>query len=279
MTGGRDDPRGAPATAAAESRAAPFDLGGGDALVVGASRGVGHALARRLAIQPPGGAPPRRLFVTHRSATPPDALTALADEADCELVPLHCELAEDRSIQTLGATLAERDARLGLTLHAAGILHEAGVAPEKALKQLERDALHRVFDINSFAPLLVAQAVMDRIPRRAPAHFAALSAMVGSIGDNRLGGWYAYRASKAALNQLLMTLAVEGRRTHRGLCITAIHPGTTDTDLSRPFQGNVPDDKLYTPSESARRILDVVLAGRPEDSGRFMNWDGKALPW
>ena len=103
--------------------------------------------------------------------------------------------------------------------------------------------------------------------------------MVGSIGDNRLGGWYGYRASKAALNQFMRTLAVECRRTHPGLCVTAIHPGTTDTTLSQPFLGNVRPGKLYTPRQSAQRIIRVILEGQPEDSGRFVNWDGNPIPF
>ena len=110
-------------------------------------------------------------------------------------------------------------------------------------------------------------------------HFAVLSAMVGSIGDNRLGGWYGYRASKAALNQFMKTLAVECHRSHPQLCITSMHPGTTDSELSRPFQANVKPGKLYTPSQSAGRILRVISAGNSEDSGRFVNWDGKQIPW
>jgi NAD(P)-dependent dehydrogenase (short-subunit alcohol dehydrogenase family) len=103
--------------------------------------------------------------------------------------------------------------------------------------------------------------------------------MVGSIGDNRLGGWYGYRASKAALNQFMRTLAVECHRSRPQLCITAIHPGTTDTALSQPFQGNVKPAKLYTPSQSAVRILHVVSSGQAEQSGRFVSWDGKPIPW
>jgi NAD(P)-dependent dehydrogenase (short-subunit alcohol dehydrogenase family) len=117
------------------------------------------------------------------------------------------------------------------------------------------------------------------MPKNRSTHFAALSAMVGSIGDNRLGGWYGYRASKAALNQFLRTLSIECRRTHPELCVTAIHPGTTDTALSAPFQSNVKPEKLYTPEQSADRILEVVLAGTPKESGRFVNWDGNPLPF
>lgn len=251
---------------------------GGDALVVGASRGVGLALAEALA-RGAVGATPGRLFVTHRGTGVPASLVDLAATAPGEVIPLRCELAADDDLEDLGARLSGEEAELVVTVHAAGILHEPGLRPEKALRQVSRTALQRVFDINSFAPLLVAQAVLPCIPREGPSHFAALSAMVGSIGDNRIGGWYAYRASKAALNQLLKTLAIEARRTHPELCVTSIHPGTTDTDLSRPFQGNVPDDRLYTPEQSAQRILDVVLDGTPDESGRFMNWNGQALPW
>jgi NAD(P)-dependent dehydrogenase (short-subunit alcohol dehydrogenase family) len=249
-----------------------------DALVVGASRGVGLALAEAIATGEAGGMP-RRLFVTHRGETVPETLTTLGATSDCDVVPLSCELASDADLESLRERLREAEASLTLTVHAAGILHEDGLRPEKALHQVDRRALQRVFEINAFAPLLVAQAVLPHIPRQGPSHFAALSAMVGSIGDNRIGGWYSYRASKAALNQLLRTLAIEARRTHPELCVTSIHPGTTDTDLSRPFQGNVPDGKLYSPPQSARRILAVVLAGLPEDSGRFMNWNGETLPW
>ena len=253
----------------------PGRFEGQDALVVGASRGVGLALAEALLEDHA----PRQLFLTYRGETPPDALRALRAAQEHRVTLLACELTHDDDLAALGATLRQADAELGLTLHAAGILHETGLRPEKALGQVNRESLARIFEVNSIAPILVAQAVMRSIPKQTSSHFAALSAMVGSIEDNRIGGWYGYRASKAALNQLLRTLAIECRRTHPGLCVTSIHPGTTDTDLSRPFQGNVAPGKLYRPEQSARRILDVVLSGRPEDSGRFMNWNGETLPY
>ncbi|MEM1411618.1 MAG: SDR family NAD(P)-dependent oxidoreductase [Pseudomonadota bacterium] len=262
-----------------ESDQIPVDLGAGDALVVGASRGLGLALAQALASGSEAATPPTRLFVTHRGIEVPEQLADLVDGAAIPVIPLSLDVSDDAALAEFSTALRTREAKLLATVHAAGILHESGVRPEKSLTQLKRSALQRVFDINAFAPLLLAQAVLPLTPRQAPTHFAALSAMVGSIGDNRIGGWYAYRASKSALNQLLKTLAIEGRRTHPGLCVTSIHPGTTDTDLSKPFQGNVPEGKLYTPAQSAARILRVVCAGRPENSGRFMNWNGQALPW
>lgn len=250
-----------------------------DALVVGGSRGIGLALATALLEAGDEKGATGRVFVSHRGNTPPASLTVLAKQFGGRLRTLECELSDDASIAAMGEQLSEANARPGLTLHAAGILHESGLKPEKALTQADRTSLLRLFEINSIAPLLIARTVLPLMPRSGTCHFAALSAMVGSINDNRIGGWYGYRASKAALNQFLKTLAIEARRTHPGLCVTAIHPGTTDTDLSKPFQGNVPEQKLYTPAQSAARILEVVLDGTPETSGRFMNWNGEPLPW
>ncbi len=192
---------------------------------------------------------------------------------------METDITLDEDIERVAAAVRQAGERPDLLLIASGLLHEPGHRPEKALSQANRDWLDRQFQVNAISPLLLARALLPLMRKDGPAHLAALSAMVGSITDNRLGGWYGYRASKAALNQLLRTLAIEARRTHPQLCVTAIHPGTTDTDLSRPFQGNVADGKLYTPAQSAQRILDVVLSGQPQDSGRFMNWDGRSLPW
>lgn len=244
--------------------AAPFDC-----LVVGASRGIGRAIARRLLDR----TDVRRVYATTRQ---PQA----GEEVDASRWRgLVADVTDENSLQALADTLQADAARLQLVIHCAGLLHGPGMAPEKALFQCRGDHLMQLFAVNSIGPLMLARCVLPLLPRRDPSHFAVLSAMVGSIGDNRLGGWYGYRASKAALNQFMRTLAIECHRTHPGLCITAIHPGTTDTDLSRPFQANVEPDKLYPPELSARRILDVVLAGAAEDSGRFVNWDGRRIPW
>lgn len=109
--------------------------------------------------------------------------------------------------------------------------------------------------------------------------FASLSARVGSISDNQLGGWYAYRASKAAQNMLLRTFAIEWRRLNRQGCCLLLHPGTTDTGLSKPFQARVPEGKLFTPDFVAERLLTVIAEHGPEDSGQFYAWDGQPIPW
>jgi NAD(P)-dependent dehydrogenase (short-subunit alcohol dehydrogenase family) len=151
--------------------------------------------------------------------------------------------------------------------------------PEKRLSQVRRAWLERSFAVNAWGPLLLAQAVEEGMPRQLPCHFASLSARVGSIGDNRLGGWYAYRAAKAAQNQLLRTLALEWQRRRPLATITLLHPGTTATALSAPFRGGVPAEKLFSPERAAEHLLDVLASQRPERSGAFLAWDGSPIPW
>lgn len=242
------------------------------ALVVGASGGIGRAIARRL-LQESGI---QRVYATYRQAN--NAATLLAIDDD-RLRTLKVDITSADDLQSLAANIRADQGHPDFVINCAGLLHEDALQPEKSLSQCNQDALARLFQVNSIAPLMLAKAILPLIPRNRAGHFAVLSAMVGSIGDNRLGGWYGYRASKAALNQLMKTLAVESHRSHPQLCITSIHPGTTDTGLSRPFQANVKPEKLYSPIQSAERILRVIRAGSPEDSGRFVNWDGKLIPW
>jgi NAD(P)-dependent dehydrogenase (short-subunit alcohol dehydrogenase family) len=166
-----------------------------------------------------------------------------------------------------------------LAIHAAGLLHDGALWPEKELDDCKPGNLRRLFEVNSIGPLMVASALLHAQDRRRRFTYVALSAMVGSIGDNRLGGWYGYRASKAALNQFIRTLAIECRVKYPRATILAIHPGTTDTGLSRPFQRNVRPGRLYSPATTAARILRVIGSAEGTRSGCFLNWDGSELPW
>ncbi len=159
-----------------------------------------------------------------------------------------------------------------LVICTTGVLHDQGLAPEKELKALSAEALARSFAVNAIGPALVAQAFLPLLPRGHKTLFAALSARVGSISDNRLGGWHAYRASKAALNQLLRTMAIEQTRKNPESIVIGLHPGTVDTGLSRPFQRGV--RTLFTPEESARHLLAVIDARTPDHSGRLFDWQG-----
>jgi NAD(P)-dependent dehydrogenase (short-subunit alcohol dehydrogenase family) len=171
--------------------------------------------------------------------------------------------------------------RLHLVVNCAGILHGGpqALAPEKRLADVRADALATSFAVNAFGPLLVAKHFEQLLSHRDRAVFASISARVGSIGDNRLGGWYAYRGAKAAQNMFTRTLAIEWARSRRNVACVALHPGTTDTDLSRPFQANVPPAKLFSTERTVRQLLAVIDRLTPADSGRFLAWDGSEIPW
>lgn len=181
------------------------------------------------------------------------------------------------------ASIADAAARIGgpidLVIVATGVLHNAGGGPEKALRELDADRLARAFAVNATGPALVARAFLPLLRTDRKSAFAALSARVGSIGDNRLGGWYGYRASKAALNQLLRTAAIEHARRAPLSVVVGLHPGTVDTRLSAPFQRGVPDTKLFTPTFSAVAMLGVLDCLTPANSGGLFAWDGAAIPF
>lgn len=244
------------------------------ALVVGAGRGIGLALVQELL----AAYPDAEITATFRTRATSRGLLAIAT-SDSEQVEAHCvDTTSDRDFDTLAQRLGGKPPP-DIVIHSAGVLHEENMQPEKTIASCERNALLHSFQVNSIGPLLLAQKILPLIPKTHALKFAALSAMVGSIGDNRLGGWYGYRASKAALNQFIKTLAIECRMKHPQTTILGIHPGTTDTPLSRPFQANVPKDKLYSPQQTARRVLGVIDASEPNQSGQFLNWDGTKIPW
>ncbi|WP_310496294.1 SDR family NAD(P)-dependent oxidoreductase [Sandarakinorhabdus sp.] len=164
-----------------------------------------------------------------------------------------------------------------LVIVATGLLHGAGIAPEKSNAQLDAAAMARAFAVNTIGPALLARGLLPLMAKDRKTVFAALSARVGSISDNRLGGWHSYRASKAALNQLLRTMAIEQARRWPLQAVLALHPGTVDTGLSRPFQKGVP--VLMNPAESAAHLLGVIDAVGPERSGQLIDWKGETIPY
>lgn len=164
-------------------------------------------------------------------------------------------------------------------INAAGILHSAAQGPEKTVRQLDPDFFLHCVRVNTVPALLLAKHLHSRFRHGRPGVFACVSARVGSIEDNRLGGWFSYRASKAALNMSLKTLAIEWRRTLPNVSVVALHPGTTDTALSRPFQRHVPPAQLFTPAQSVDAMLEVLDGLEPGRSGEFLAFDGERLPW
>ncbi len=225
------------------------------AVIIGATGGIGAALADQLDAAPGFARVTRLSRSTGLDLENPASITAAA-----AALPVPPDL-------VICAT--------GI-LHAPGGNDAPGLAPERALKMLSAAAFARAFAINATGPALVAQAFLPLMPKGRKTLFAALSARVGSITDNRLGGWHAYRASKAALNQILRTIAIEQARTNPDGIILGLHPGTVDTGLSLPFQRGVP--RLFTPAESAAHLLGVIDAATPAQSGQLLDWQGTRIP-
>jgi NAD(P)-dependent dehydrogenase (short-subunit alcohol dehydrogenase family) len=246
------------------------------AVVVGASGGLGRAwVAQRLASGRFG-------TVLALSRTPSGAHATLPGAQPVagatRLVEGHIDLQEPSSIAQ-AAAMAGTLPPIREVFVASGLLHaDDGLAPEKSMRALDAAQLQRLFEVNAIGPALVARHFMPLMPREGRVVFAALSARVGSITDNRLGGWYGYRASKAALNQFIRTLAIEWSRTAKGSVCVGLHPGTVDTALSAPFQANVAQDRLFTPQQSVA-ALDAVLASLgAADTGQVYAWDGQPVP-
>lgn len=187
------------------------------------------------------------------------------------------DLENEVSIAAAAARLSDRGLAPDRVIVATGLLHADGRGPEKSMKDLDAAWMARNFAINTIGPALVAKHFIPIMPRRAPARYAAIGARVGSISDNRLGGWYGYRAAKAALHMTIRNIAIEwGRRNDQAVCV-ALHPGTVDTALSKPFQANVSDGKLFGPDQSAAMMLDVLDGLSPSDSGGIFAFDGSAI--
>ena len=222
------------------------------AVVIGASGGIGAAIAARLENS-------GRFAVVH-------ALSRSGTGFDLE---------DEASIAAAAASIAEGPSPT-LVFVATGVLHH-GFEPERSWRALEAEHLLRDYRINAVGPALVAKHILPVMPRDRRSVFTALSARVGSIGDNRLGGWHSYRASKAALNMILRNLAVELGRTHPQAVVAGLHPGTVDTGLSAPFQKGVKPEKLFTAAYSAERLLAVIEGLTPAHSGGVFAWDGARI--
>ncbi|QQQ17820.1 SDR family NAD(P)-dependent oxidoreductase [Brevundimonas vitis] len=223
------------------------------AVVIGATGGVGAAVVEQLRAS-------GRYGVVH-------ALSRSGTGLDLE---------DEATIAAAATTIGQGPAPT-LVFVATGVLHN-GPSPERTYRSLSAAHLLRDYRVNAIGPALVAKHFLPLLPRDRRAVFVALSARVGSIGDNRLGGWHAYRASKAALNMILTNLSIEMARSHPQAVIAGLHPGTVDTALSRPFQKGVSPERLFTPDRSAHALLTVLDGLTPADSGGVFAWDGVRIP-
>lgn len=230
-------------------------------LINGVTGGIGAALAETI----------------RRKLPAAQVLTAARNPSDKATLAL--DLTDEDSIAAAVQSVRRKVGGLHWLVNAAGLLHGPDIEPEKKLEQFDPDAALRVMAVNAIGPLLLAKHFLPLLSHDQPARFATIAARVGSIGDNRLGGWYSYRASKAALVMLIKTLSIETARRAKNLTCVCLHPGTVDTGLSAPFQGNVPDGKLFSPAQSAGYLFDVLNDVGPEHHGRHLAWDGKVIDW
>ena len=219
-----------------------------NALIIGASGGIGSALVSALKAR----------------GTEVRALSRSADELD-----LTNEAAVDR-------VLGGIEQKFDLIIIATGALEIDGAVPEKSLKQITAQAMQDQFALNAIGPALVLRHAARLAERKTPAHVAVLSARVGSIGDNRLGGWHSYRAAKAAVNQIVRGASIELARTHKSLACVALHPGTVQTEFTAKYVGRHP---AVPADEAAENLLNVLARLGPEQTGRFYDWAGEDVPW
>lgn len=231
-------------------------------LVAGASGGIGQAFCQQLVLQQP------QVQLT-RLARNPAALPAL----DASLLDMAFDLRDEASISTALERLPDKS-QLDWVFIATGWLHDEQFQPEKTWRSLEAAHLSQAFTLNTIGPALLVKHLLANVDPKHPLKIGVLSARVGSISDNRLGGWHSYRASKAALNMLIRNFAIELQRMKRPTIIVGLQPGTTDTALSAPFQRNVPPEQLQTPQYTASQLIKVMQVLQPQDSGQLFDFLG-----
>lgn len=254
------------------------------ALVQGASRGLGLQFVQQL-LKRDG----QKVIASCRDPDSCPSLQQLHSDHKDSLDLLKLDVTDEGSIQAAADEVTGKHSHLTLLINTAGVLHIPGVlSPETALSRLDSSSLHKVFGVNAFGPILVSKAFMPLLAKGAkdgntlrdrPSVIANLSARVGSISDNRLGGWYSYRASKTALNQLTKTMSIECTRRKMNISCIMLHPGTVDTDLSAPFQKNVVPEKLFSRERAVKQLLEIIDNTTIETNGKFFAWDKQEVPW
>ncbi|KAF8413479.1 hypothetical protein HHK36_001466 [Tetracentron sinense] len=260
---------------------------GGVSMVQGASRGIGLefnlAEVKQLLEKKEEG----HVIATCRNPDGAKGLLELKRKFVERLNILQLDLTIESTIEASANSIRERYGSLNLLINASGILSIPDVLqPETTLSKLQKSSLMLAYEVNAVGPILVVKHMWPLLKvggssgtERDVAVVANLSARVGSIGDNRLGGWHSYRSSKSALNQLTKTISVEFARKKDPVICILLHPGTVDTDLSKPFQRNVPEDKLFTKEFSVQKLLGIINNAKIKDNGKFFAWDGQEIPW
>lgn len=246
-----------------------------NASVFGASQGIGLGFVKYLLAHPKVN----KIYATYRHESTATELLNLAQSHPDKLFCLVMDITDENQIETGIKTIKNDRQKVHLVINCVGILHDENLQPEKSLRHINIDNLTRYFQVNSIGGVLLAKHLVPLFKHQDRSVFATISAKVGSIGDNYLGGWYGYRASKAALNMLMRNVSIEYARSCPKNIVVTLHPGTTNTQLSRPFQANVPPEKLFPVELTVSQLMEVIAGLKPENSGQFLAWDGSNLPW
>ena len=244
-------------------------------LIVGASQGIGLGFVRQMLRDNNY----RKVYAACRYPQNANLLVSLLEEYPERLTIVPMDITSESQILTSLEIIGQEISKLHLVINCVGLLHDENLQPEKSLRQINAENLLRYFQINSIGSVLLAKHLLPFFRHGQRSIFASISAKIGSIEDNKLGGWYGYRASKAALNMFMRTVAIEYSRKCPKNIVVMLHPGTTDTRLSRPFQKNVPSEKLFSVERSVNQLLNIINGLNETNSGQFFSWDGTQLPF
>ncbi|MGF1686087.1 SDR family NAD(P)-dependent oxidoreductase [Photobacterium japonica] len=237
-------------------------------LIIGGSGGIGQALIAHFS----HAYPDANIYATYHTTSP---INIPHTGNTSGVVWLQADITQEGDITHLAQVIPP----LTLLINAAGLLHQPDQGPEKSIAHVDGDFFMTNLSTNVLPTVLLAKHFAPHLKASPRSHFIALSARVGSIEDNRAGGWISYRCAKAALNMALKTISIEWHYKLPRCCVFAFHPGTTDTALSQPFQRNVPTGKLFSPEFVAHGLAQLIHTTGPKDSGQFFSYDGQVIPW
>lgn len=240
------------------------------AIIFGAGHGIGLEISKRILYLNPNA----KILCTYRNTKKAHKLIE-----NNSLKSFRVDPSTEEDILTFKEEVKNMQiSKFDLILNSIGFLHDHETMPEKSLRDVNLKNFQKLMNINSFITLNLAHHFIDMLHRDTSSVFLAISAKVGSIEDNRMGGWYSYRASKAALNMILKNISIELGRKNKNSIILSIHPGTTDTELSSPFTKNTPY-KLHTPEQTAENILNTINGLDQDSNGKFLTYEGEEIPW
>ncbi|NOH97631.1 SDR family NAD(P)-dependent oxidoreductase [Vibrio sp. 99-70-13A1] len=232
-------------------------------LIIGGSGGIGHALIKQLLARKPDAS----IYATYNSSDP------RIDHGNVQWFKV--DASSEQDVLWLSNQLSDLD----LLINAIGSLHTENKKPEKSVSEFCPDFFHHNLDSNVVPTILLSKYFAKHLKSKHTTFFVSLSARVGSIEDNNIGGWISYRCSKAALNMAIKTISIEWKYKSPHCCVLSFHPGTTDTELSKPFQKNVKPEKLFTSQYVACQLLDLLKYKDASDTGKFFSFNGEEIPW